>query len=450
MNERDSEAVAHALQDRGYAPAKTEEDADVILLNTCSVRDLAEKKAVGKMGFMAKLKKEKPQLVLGFLGCMAQSRGQELLDRMPTVDLVVGTQKYHRVAEYVDELFRNQSVGAISNRDHSRMQFAPTTRIVDIAEEKGSESLIRGHVLDEKPVTAFVSIMQGCEMFCTFCIVPHTRGAERSRSIPEIVEEVRGLAANGVKEVTLLGQIVNRYGQNEFSKRNGKSAFVQLLEELNEVDGLERIRYTSPHPTLFHDDLIDAHGRLAKLCEHVHLPVQSGSDRILKAMHRTYTVERVLNLVDSLRRTQPAVEICTDIIVGFPGETEEDFRQTVELMKQIQFDNAFIFKYSERRDTPAAALPGKVPAEEKLRRNHELLALQEAISLQRNQADVGKIVEILVEGISKRNKSRLFGRTRTNRSVVFEGDEARHRGKLMGVRVMRATHTLYGRSDILN
>lgn len=464
MNERDSEAVARALQDRGYLPSQNENAADVILLNTCSVRDMAEQKALGKMGRMSKLKKEKPQLVLGFLGCMAQSRGRELLGRMPSVDLVIGTQKYHCVAKYVDELLRSDANSHPSDKlnasiatgmvathsvDDSRVPFI-RRHILDISEEKGSESAICDHVVDRKTVSAFVSIMQGCEMGCTFCIVPHTRGAERSRHIAEIVKEVRGLVEQGVKEITLLGQIVNRYGQGEFPKRNGKSPFVQLLESLDEIQGLERIRYTSPHPTLFHDDLIEAHGRLKKLCEHVHLPVQSGSDLILKAMRRTYTTERILMIVENLRKIQPSMEFSTDIIVGFPGETEEDFQRTADLMKTIQFDNAFIFKYSERRDTPAAILPDKVPNDEKVRRNHELLALQDAISRQRNQAEVGRVVEVLVEGRSKRNNARLFGRTRNNKTVIFEGDEVRHRGQLMGIRITRAAHSLYGEPDILS
>jgi tRNA-2-methylthio-N6-dimethylallyladenosine synthase len=467
MNERDSESVARALVDRGFALTQDEEEADVILLNTCSVRDMAEQKAIGKMGFMAHLKKRKPHLVLGFLGCMAQSRGQELLDAMPAVDLVVGTQKYHRVAEYVEELVgknggeekqstaniqrstSNIRVSSHDAMDDLRAPFVGRRRILDVAEEKGSESEIRDHQLEQDAVSAFVSIMQGCEMFCTFCIVPYTRGAERSRPIEEIVAEVRGLVARGVKEVTLLGQIVNRYGQREFPKRDGKSPFVQLLEALDAVEGLERIRYTSPHPTLFHEDLIEAHGRLKKLCEHVHLPAQSGSDRILKAMHRTYTADRFLRIVEKLRAVKPDIAITTDIIVGFPGETLEDFGATVELVKAAQFDNAFIFRYSERRNTPAAELPGKVDEDEKMRRNHELLSLLDEIILRRNRSLVGTTVEALVEGVSKRNASKLSGRTRTNKIVIFEGSDRHHR-QLLPLRIKRATaRSLYGELPIL-
>jgi tRNA-2-methylthio-N6-dimethylallyladenosine synthase len=303
--------------------------------------------------------------------------------------------------------------------------------------------------LEQEQVSAFVSIMQGCEMFCTFCIVPYTRGAERSRPIDEIVAEVRGLVARGVKEVTLLGQIVNRYGQREFPRRDGKSPFVQLLEALETVEGLERIRYTSPHPTLFHDDLIEAHGRLQKLCEHVHLPVQSGSDRILKAMQRAYTADKYLRIVEKLRAVKADIAISTDIIVGFPGETLEDFGETVDLVKAAQFDNAFIFRYSERRHTPAAELPDKVDEDEKMRRNHVLLALLDEIILRHNRALVGQTVEVLVEGASRRNASKLAGRTRGNKIVIFEGNQ-RHRGQLLPVRVTRATaRSLYGELPIL-
>jgi tRNA-2-methylthio-N6-dimethylallyladenosine synthase len=450
MNERDSEAVARALVDRGYALTQREEDADVILLNTCSVRDMAEQKALGKMGLMAHLKhKRKPHLVLGFLGCMAQSRGGQLLEAMPAVDLVVGTQKYHRVAQYVDELIRRKQAELSTAHalpppmDDLTAPFTAGGQILDIAEEPGSESQICGHLNGQQP-SAFVSIMQGCEMFCTFCIVPYTRGAERSRPISEILQETRGLVARGVKEVTLLGQIVNRYGQRQFPRRDGKSPFVQLLEALNALDGLERIRYSSPHPTLFDDDLIEAHGRLAKLCEHVHLPAQSGSDRILRAMRRSYTADRFLRIVEKLRSAQPRIAITTDLIVGFPGETAEDFQQTVALVKAAQFDNGFVFRYSERRNTPAADLPGKVDEAEKLRRNHELLSLLDEISLRRNRAQVGQTVEVLVEGASKRDDSKMSGRSRDNRIVIFEGNQ-RHRGQLLQLRVTRATaRALYG------
>src|SRR5213594_185841 len=259
MNERDSEQVAHSLLARGYERVAHELEADVVLLNTCSVRDMADQKALGKMGMLGRSAKERPHVVFGFLGCMAQARGASLLRNLPHVDLVIGTQKFHRVADYVDE--------ALEKKRTRRMD-DPRFSIVDVDEEAGSQSTIRNQQLVPKQATAFVSIMQGCNMHCTFCIVPQTRGTERSRTINEIVGEVRELVSRGVKEVTLLGQIVNLYGRHEFPKVDNKSPFVQLLEAVHEVEGLKRLRFTSPHPIGFRDDLIDAMSRLPKLVEH--------------------------------------------------------------------------------------------------------------------------------------------------------------------------------------
>jgi tRNA-2-methylthio-N6-dimethylallyladenosine synthase len=441
MNERDSEQVARMLEARGYELTATERDADVILLNTCSVRDMAEQKAIGKMGMLSRLRDSRPHMVFGFLGCMAQSRGAELVRDLAHVDLVVGTQKFHRVADYVDEIFARRGQASMDD---------PRFSIVDTGEEPGSQETIRDHLLEPGQATAFVSIMQGCDMHCTFCIVPSTRGSERSRAIPEIVEEVRGLAARGVREVTLLGQIVNLYRRHEFPAREGKSPFVQLLEAVHGVDGIERIRFTSPHPIGFRDDLINAFTRLPKLAEHIHLPVQSGSVRILKAMHRTYTPEKYLALVDRIRAARPDIAITTDVIVGFPGETDEDYAATRDLVRQVGFDNAFIFRYSKRRDTPAATLPGQIDESVKEARNQDLLAIVNEIARARNQAMVGQTVEILCEGPSKTNPDRLMGRTRTNKIVILEG-APRHIDRLFDVRITRATgFSLYGDPAILN
>jgi tRNA-2-methylthio-N6-dimethylallyladenosine synthase len=435
MNERDSEQVALMLMARGYEMTESERDADVVLLNTCSVRDMAEQKAIGKMGMMSRLREERPRMVFGFLGCMAQSRGAELVRDIGHVDLVVGTQKFHRVADYVDEVFARRGQGSMDD---------PRFSIVDTEEESGSQETIRDHVLNPGQVTAFVSIMQGCNMHCTFCIVPSTRGAERSRSIGEIVREVRGLAERGVREVTLLGQIVNLYGRHEFSTVDGKSPFVQLLEAVHEVEGIERIRFTSPHPIGYREDLIQAFTRLPKLVEHVHLPLQSGSASILKAMHRTYTPEKYLDLVGRIRAARPDMAITTDVIVGFPGEREEDYVATRELMRQVRFDNAFIFRYSQRRDTPAAGLPGQVDEATKEARNQDLLGVVNEIARERNHEVVGSIQEILCEGPSKTNAERLMGRTRTNKIVIFDGDPGSV-GRLIDVRIARATgFSLYG------
>jgi len=437
MNERDSEAVAAQLSAKGYTLAASEGEADVILLNTCSVRDMAEQKAIGKMhSVAARVRRHRPKVVLGLLGCMAQSRGARLLDQLPDVDLVIGTQKFHRTADYLDEILTGK-------RD----------KIVDVETEAGSEAAIKEHFPHgnrgasgeaARKVTAFVSIMQGCNQYCTFCIVPYTRGEERSRTIPDIVAECRQLVERGVREITLLGQIVTSYGKRDVPVQNGKSAFVQLLEAVHEVEGLERIRFTSPHPKGYGDDLVEAYGRLPKLCESAHLPAQSGSDRILKLMHRGCTREKFLGIVDKLRRVQPRMGITTDLIVGFPGETEEDFEETLALARAAEFDNGYLFKYSPRQDTPAAAMPGQVPQAVKEERNARLLALVNEISARRYEALAGERMEVLVEGPSRRNAARQMGRTRCNRIVVFE-DAVDRRGELVKLKIERAgSFTLYG------
>jgi tRNA-2-methylthio-N6-dimethylallyladenosine synthase len=438
MNERDSESVAAQLMAKGYTLAPSESTADVVLLNTCSVRDAAEQKAIGRMTNVAAiLRKSRPGVLLGFMGCMAQSRGKQLIDQLPDVDLVIGTQKFHRAAEYLDELFSGKR-----------------SKIVEVDEEHGSEAAIKDHLLignnPSKSVTAFVSIMQGCNQYCTFCIVPYTRGEERSRTIPDIVAECRQLAERGVREITLLGQIVTSYGKRDIPAKDGKSAFVQLLEAVHEVEGIDRIRFTSPHPKGYGDDLVEAYGRLPKLVESAHLPVQSGSNRLLKLMHRGYTRERFAGIVEKLRRVQPRIGITTDIIVGFPGETEEDFEQTLSLVREAGFDNAYVFKYSQRKDTPAASLPDQVPQEVKEDRNERLLRVVNEVGAVNYGRYVGQTTQILVEGPSRKNPARMMGRTRSNKIVLFDGSE-RHRGELMDLKITRAgSFTLYGDPAIIN
>ncbi|HXR05101.1 MAG TPA: MiaB/RimO family radical SAM methylthiotransferase, partial [Verrucomicrobiae bacterium] len=477
---------------RGWSLAPSEKTADVVLLNTCSVRDFAEQKAIGKMqNLAADVRKNRPDVVLGFMGCMAQSRGRELIDKLPDVDLVLGTQKFHRAADYLDEILSGER-----------------KKIVDVAEEQGSEAAIREHLLNgnaKTSVSAFVSIMQGCNQHCTFCIVPSTRGEERSRTIPDIVAECRQLVSQGVKEITLLGQIVTSYGKRGFGRaelllgqdaqqrvpttvvgRAGsplpadggasvpasrlvsslappndtvahgvtrpslqESPFVQLLDAVHEIEGLERIRFTSPHPKGYGDDLIEAYARLSKLVEHAHLPVQSGSDRVLKLMHRGYTRARYVSIIEKLRRARPGIGISTDIIVGFLGETEDDFEQTLSLAREVEFDQAYIFKYSQRRDTPAAEMANQVPQKIREERNQRLLEVINEIAKRRFGAFVGRQMQILVEGPSKKNPARMTGRTRCNKIVVFDGSE-RHRGQLMDVKITRAgSFTLYGDPAIL-
>lgn len=444
MNERDSEQVARDLLARGYELTPSEKEADVVLLNTCSVRDMAEQKAIGKMGLLGRLRAGKPEMVFGFLGCMAQSRGAELVRDMGHVDLVVGTQKFHKVADYVDQLVQRK------RELHEQLMDDVRCSIVDVEEEAGSQETIREHVLAERQATAFVSIMQGCNMHCTFCIVPSTRGAERSRSIAEIVEEVRGLVDRGVKEVTLLGQIVNLYGRHEFEKRDGISPFVQLLEAVHDVPGLARLRFTSPHPIGFRQDLIDAFARLPRLMPHVHLPMQSGSDRILKAMHRAYTAGKYFDLTERLRAARPDIALTTDIIVGFPGETDADYAATRDLVQRVAFDNAFIFRYSRRRDTPAATMEEQVPEPVKEERNQDLLRVVDALAKQKGDALVGQRVEILCEGPSKTNAERLMGRSPGNKIVIFEGSE-RHVGQVFDVQIERSSgFSLYGTPAVLS
>jgi tRNA-2-methylthio-N6-dimethylallyladenosine synthase len=439
MNERDSEAVAAMLRARGYRIVASEAECDILLLNTCAVRDAAEQKAIGKAGLVLARKRHQPDFVVGILGCMAQNRGAALLEQLPDVDLIVGTQKFHQVPGYLDNLRAAREAGVPVGET-----------IIDLAEETGSQNEIRDHVLaqDEVPdappqVSAFVSIQQGCNMDCAFCIVPKTRGDERSRPMDDIVREVIGLAARGVREITLLGQIVTSYGRRDYEHTGGVSPFVQLLEKIHAVDGIERIRFTSPHPRGFKQDLVEAYGRLPKLCEYVHLPMQSGSNRILRAMNRPYTRERYLEIVAALRAVRPDIYFSTDIIVGFPGETDEDFAQTRELLEMVNCDMAYVFKYSIRTGTPAAEMPGQVPGEIKEQRNQVLLDLLHENSVRRNLSLVGRTEEVLVEGRDKTGR-RFTGRTRGNRVAVFEADE-RLVGQLVPLRIERTTvSTLYG------
>jgi tRNA-2-methylthio-N6-dimethylallyladenosine synthase len=434
MNERDSEQVAVALTERGYAAADHEADADIVLLNTCSVRDMAEQKAIARMQSLQGRKRRQPALIIGFMGCMAQSRGGELARMLPQVDLVVGTQKYHKVADYVDQLIARE------RPDMDDLRGA----IVDIAEEAGSQNAIKDHPPAARRATAFVSIMQGCDMRCTFCIVPATRGAERGRPAADIISEARALAADGVKEITLLGQIVNHYGRHEFPAVGGRAPFTQLLYALEELDGLARVRFTSPHPLGYKKDLIQAFRELKKLCEHIHLPLQSGSDRVLKAMHRAYTADQYRRLVADLRAARPDLAITTDIIVGFPGETDADYAATRRLVEEVRFDNAFIFRYSARHGTPAAALPDQVAEEVKDFRNKDLLGVLDRIAAANAAALLGRTVEILVEGPSRTKSSRSVGRTRTNKPVIINGG-AELRGKIIPVKITDHTnYTFYG------
>lgn len=441
MNERDSEQVAQMFTEGGYTITGSERDADAVLINTCSVRDQAEQKAIGKMGSMMHAGRDRNHVVYGFMGCMAQSRGAELFETVPRLDVVVGTQKYHRVFEYVDGILRRRMEARM---DDPQWSLTGGT-VCDVAEEEGSQNTIRDHIPRELGATAFVSIMQGCNMRCSFCIVPDTRGKERARPIRDVVEEVCSLAGRGVREVTLLGQIVNLYGRTELPKVDGKSPFVQLLEAVHEVDGIERIRFTSPHPIGYRADLVAAFTYLPKLCPHIHFPMQSGSDAILRQMRRPYKNEKFVEICENMRAARPDLAITTDIIVGFPGETEEDFQATVATVERLQFDNAFVFRYSKRRNTPAAEMDGQLSEREKEDRNQRLLDVVNRIARAKNDALVGSIQSVLCEGPSKNNAARLSGRTPQNKIVIFDGDPHRLTGRIVEVKINESTgFTLYG------
>ena len=437
MNERDSEQVASMFLAGGYELTKSEAEADVILINTCSVREKAELKALGKMGLLCARPTAKPWVVYGFMGCMCQSRAASLFRDVPRLDIVTGTQQYHNVYKLCNRLLRSRL---------GQSEFEPLRKGAHICatqQEEGFQNEIRDHLPPAGNCTAFVSIMQGCEMRCSYCIVPSTRGSECSRPEADILKEVRELVDRGVKEVTLLGQIVNRYGKDE-PIIDGRGAFVRLLEKLNDMDGLERIRFTSPHPIGFRQDLVNAYTYLPKLCSHIHFPMQSGSDRILQLMRRPYKNEKYLRLCEAMREARPDLAITTDIIVGFPGETHEDYLETKAAVERIQFDNAFVFQYSPRRDTVAAAMENQICLRVKEERNHDLLEAVNRIAVARNQALVGTQQTILVEGPSKNNPDRLQGRTSQNKPVIIPGGSAEV-GTLVPVRISECTgFTLYG------
>jgi len=428
MNEHDSERILRLLEGSHYLETKEPKEANLILINTCSVREKPEHKVYSALGRFKRLKDQKG-VIIGVAGCVAQQEGERLLDRVPYLDLVIGT---HAIPS-IPQLLRRVEVAG--------------ERVCEIGfDEKG------GYLktpLPQKPLTrvkSYVTIMQGCDHFCSFCVVPYVRGRERSRTSSEIIEEVRNLAEMGVKEVCLLGQNVNGYGKGI----EGEVKFPELLCRINEIDGLERIRFTTSHPADLSEELIQAFSRLDKLCEHIHLPFQSGSDRILKLMNRGYTKESYLKKIDGLRKFCPGIAITADVIVGFPGEEEEDFEETLDLMRKVQFDDLFSFKYSSRKGTRAAQFQDRV--EEKVRQDRLFIlqTLQKEITFQKNQALEGCTEEVLVEGPSKQSGQDVTGRTRSNKIVNFEGD-LNLVGKLIPVRITKAyAHSLRGeivRSD---
>jgi tRNA-2-methylthio-N6-dimethylallyladenosine synthase len=432
MNVRDSGLVTALLIKHGHVPVDTEEEADLIVINTCSVRGKAEDKAIGKLGLMTATKKERPDRIIGAIGCMVQRLGEDIFNKVRSLDFAIGPNRITAIPGILDAVCAGQGP------------------VFDVGLEKGSENELSAH--SESGISAFVNILFGCNRRCTYCIVPSVRGAEWSRPAQSIVDEIKVLSDNGIKEVTLLGQSVMAYGQrNEvfseeyISPKGYKEPLSRLLEAVNNIDGIKRIRFTSGHPSGCSEELAQAMMELPAVCEHMHLPVQSGSDPVLKRMRRGYTVEEYKAAVARLRYVMPDIAITSDVIVGFPGETGEDFEMTKTLMNEIGFNNAFIFKYSTRPGTPAAEWDDNVKDEEKMRRNQILLTDQDKRASEISENLVGHTVEILVEGVSSRNKTRWTGRTRANTITVFENDGTIEVGDIIKVYITRATiFTLYG------
>jgi len=422
MNVHDSEQIVALMARKGYQPAHDVTDASLIIVNTCSIREKAAQKIMSQLGRYRSLKNSNPGVIIGVGGCLAQHMGKMLLERVPHLDLVFGTHNIHRLPDLVTLI---EETGE---------------RLVETSVYDAIPSLTMIAAPERGRISAFVTIMQGCNNYCAYCVVPYLRGREASRPSLNIVEEMQLLAKQGVKEVTLLGQNVNSYGRT----LSEGIRFPELLRRIRTVEGIERIRFTTSHPKDLSDDLIRCFTGVPEVCEHIHLPVQSGSDKILKRMNRGYTRASYLESVDKLRQSCPEIAITSDIIVGFPGETEDDFNLTLDMMDKIRFDNLFSFKYSEREGTAAVHFTDKVPEEIKTERLKVLQSLQETHTLEKNQAMEGRRFDVLVDGWSKNNPDDPSGRTRTNKIVNFRGPEDLI-GKTVSVRIKKAfLHSLRG------
>jgi len=418
MNLADTEIITGILKNAGYAITKTQENADVVLLNTCSVRDNAEQRIYGRLGNFKNLKSNKPGLVVGILGCMAERLRQELIEDKKIVDLVVGPDEYRRLPEYINIAFNgDKGIGVKLSKTETYDDIVP---------------------FREDDLQAWISVMRGCDKFCTFCVVPFTRGRERSRPLNSIVQEVKQLSERKFKEVTLLGQNVNSYIDNG-------NDFADLLAACAVVDPSLRIRYSTSHPQDFSDKLLYTIAENPNICNYIHLPVQSGSNRILELMNRTYTIEHYLNIIEKARKIIPGVSFSTDIISGFPTETSEDHRMTLEVMRAVKYDGAYMFKYSPREGTKAFKMNDDVPEEVKGKRLQEIIDLQQVISFEINQGMIGKEEIILVEGFSKKSDKFLSGRTDTNKVVIVPLIPGLGEGDYIKVKIDRATSaTLFG------
>ena len=422
MNVHDSEQMAALLADIGYQTTDNKKLADLILLNTCSIREKAEQKVFSELGRLVKLKEQNPALIIGIGGCLSQDLGDRIFKRVAQVDLVFGTHSIHLLPQMISSLQKER-------RKITQIDFHRKLISLGVFAPPPKDS-----------VSAFVTIMQGCNNFCAYCVVPYLRGPEMSRRPEDIIEEIKKLADHGIKEITLLGQNVNSYGNN----LGNNFSFASLIKKIGKVEGIERIRFTTSHPKDLSEELINCFTEEEKLCEHIHLPVQSGSNRILALMNRGYTVEEYRAKVDHLRRVCPRISITSDIIVGFPGEEQNDYQETIDMMEKIRFDSVFSFKYSERKGTAAQKLEGKVDESEKLRRLKELQLLQNIYTLEKNTALEGSRQELLVEGKSKNSASDLMGRTRSWKIVNFRGKPGLA-GKLVDVKIFKAyLHSLRG------
>ena len=415
MNVDDSDQIENLLEADGLVKAESPETADVVILNTCSVRQKPEDKVFSRLGGLAELKRERPDMVIGVTGCMAQRAGAEIAKRAPHIDLIAGTAQL----EAIPELIRTRR--SLLDSGNARPNKAADVLIQLQLPRKKEESQL--FLPERKRVTtgklkSFVSIMYGCDKFCAFCIVPHTRGKERSRPASEIVAEVEHLAAHGTKEVCLLGQTVNSYGLKGLE---ATCSFAELLRRVDSVPGIERIRFTSPYPKDFTDDVIDAMASLPAVCEQVHLPVQVGDDELLTRMRRGYTLDQYRTIVRKLRAAMPDIVITTDIMLGFPGETEQQYQNTLAFVEEIRFDQAFMFAYSPRDPTPAAKLPDQIPQAEKVRRLDTLITLQNKIAVEINSAHAaeGRVFDVLVEGVSPKDPDKWQGQTRGGKTVHF-------------------------------
>ena len=422
MNAHDSEQMAQILSDAGYVKTDEADKADIIIVNTCSVREKAAQKAYSRLGRLKRLREKMSDHVIVVTGCLAQEHGVGFFRRAPYLDLVLGTHNIHRLPEMLEEV---SSTGS---------------QVVDTSFHKSVKSLGIRTLPPDGNVSAYVTIMQGCNNFCSYCIVPYVRGREESRADGDILDEIRFLADNGIREVTLLGQNVNSYG----STLSGDTDFPALLRMVSKIDGIDRIRFTTSHPKDLSERLAGCFADLGNLCEHIHLPVQSGSDHVLKRMKRGYTVEEYLKKIKMLKSMCPNISITSDIIVGFPGERNSDFQKTIDLMKEVRFDNVFSFKYSDRRGTASEGYDGKVEEEVKSERLRVLQAIQESHSLEKNRGLEGIVEDVLIEGVSKNNDADIAGRTRGNKIVNLAGDTGLT-GRTVRVRIVQAhTYSLRG------